>query len=144
MTTKEEKINIALTHSRVLLQHIPHLFVTLGQHGLLYMNRDTQEAFLYPPAPPDMLPITVVNVTGAGDKYVIQYMILSLQSYCSMVGAIMGAISRGQPMGVAIKMGLKAAYLSLMSSDAVSSDLNYDYITLNDNWSNIEPKMYHL
>lgn len=61
-----------------------------------------------------------------------------------MVGAIMGAISQGQPMGVAIKMGLKAAYLSLLSSDAVSSDLNYGYLTLNDEWSNIEPKMYQL
>ena len=56
----------------------------------------------------------------------------------------MGAISQGQPMGVAIKMGLKAAYLSLLSSDAVSSDLNYGYLTLNDEWSNIEPKMYQL
>lgn len=61
-----------------------------------------------------------------------------------MVGAIMGAISQGQPMDVAIKMGLKAAYLSLVSSEAVSSDLNYGYITMNDDWSIIEPKMYQL
>lgn len=56
----------------------------------------------------------------------------------------MGAISQGQPMDVAIKMGLKAAYLSLVSSEAVSSDLNYGYITMNDDWSIIEPKMYQL
>ena len=54
----------------VLSNYVPHIFVKLGKDGVFYASRGQGRVhFLhYPPASPHLLPVSVVNVTGCGDR----------------------------------------------------------------------------
>ena len=53
---------------RPLLKDIPRVFVTLGNRGLLYADRDNGTATHYP-TPTHPAAIKVLSVSGAGDWY---------------------------------------------------------------------------
>ena len=64
----EEKLKEVCYLTRPLLPLVPHLLVSLGKDGMAYLNPDIGEGLLYSPAPPNLLPVDVVSVTGAGDR----------------------------------------------------------------------------
>ena len=63
-----DQVYQVLTFARPLLADIPHLFVTLGKDGLLYISREAGQAKLYATAPPGLLKMEIASVSGAGDR----------------------------------------------------------------------------
>ena len=77
----EEKFNECRQLCPSLLPHIPNVLVSLGRDGLVYARRGEKrkergsqesnggmELLHYPPAASHLLPVSVVSVTGAGDR----------------------------------------------------------------------------
>ena len=66
----EAKLEESKALCSVLSNHVPDIFVKLGKDGVLYASRRQGGVhFLhYPPASPHLLPVSVVNVTGCGDR----------------------------------------------------------------------------
>lgn len=66
----EAKLEESKALCSVLSNHVPDIFVKLGKDGVLYASkRQGGVHFLhYPPASPHLLPVSVVNVTGCGDR----------------------------------------------------------------------------
>ena len=64
----EEKLREVCHLTCPLLPLVPHLLVSLGKDGMAYLSREREGVLLYPPAPPNLLPVDVVSVTGAGDR----------------------------------------------------------------------------
>ena len=84
-------------------------------------------------------PKSVVNVSGAGDWYVMQSSCNNaLSSSLSLVGGIISSVIRGCSMTDAIKTGLLSAYYSLISSQTVEAPPNDE--TILKEWINIKPK----
>jgi fructose-1-phosphate kinase PfkB-like protein len=61
----KDKIDYAVMLSAPLLDCVPHVFVTLGIDGVLYINRE--EVWHYTSGPTHLLPIHIGSVSGAGD-----------------------------------------------------------------------------
>ncbi len=57
-----------------LLAHIPTIAVSLGRDGVLYCSKEEDAAEIeclhYPAASMDKLPVSVLSVSGAGDRQV--------------------------------------------------------------------------
>lgn len=138
VTNINEIIDAVLSLSKPLLYNgVQHLLVTLGNHGLAHLTRE--EALLYPSMPSTWEPKSVVNVSGAGDWYVMQSSCNNaLSSSLSLVGGIISSIIRGCSMTDAIKTGLLSAYYSLISSQTVEAPPNDE--TILKEWGNIKPK----
>jgi pseudouridine-5'-phosphate glycosidase/pseudouridine kinase len=115
----KDKIDYAVMLSAPLLDCVPHVFVTLGIDGVLYINRE--EVWHYTSGPTHLLPIHIGSVSGAGDCF---------------VGGVVGSLVNGKEMNIAIKVGLKAAYDSVTSSDTVSPSINNK---LPKEWNDINP-----
>ena len=67
----EEKFSECKRYCAPLVQHIPHLLVTLGRDGVVHSHRGASGGTLfhhYPPASAQLLPVDAINTTGAGDR----------------------------------------------------------------------------
>ena len=124
-----DKLKMAVNYCHQLLDDIPYILLTLGNRGVLVSTNTVSSGKSYlhfPPARPDLLPVHVSNVTGAGDSF---------------AAAMMSGIVRNYPLVTAVKGGLKAAYLSLHTPEAVSSDLRpeeFSEMSIND-WAKFDP-----
>lgn len=70
----EEKLVYCLKYLPSVVEHVPVVFVKLGCDGVLVAQRNAMSgkgytATHYAPAPERFLPVNVVSVTGAGDRY---------------------------------------------------------------------------
>ena len=77
-----EKLNECRQLCPPLLPHIPNILVSLGKDGLVHAQRreghwegggGEVKLFHHPPAASSLLPVGVVNVTGAGDRCGVQF-----------------------------------------------------------------------
>ena len=71
----EEKLVHCLKYLPSVIENVPVVFVKLGCDGVLVAQRNAMSvkgytATHYAPAPERCLPVSVVSVTGAGDRYV--------------------------------------------------------------------------
>ena len=66
--SRDEKVELSISLSQPIIHHIPHILVTLGRDGVLYISRDEGTGFWYPATPTELNINTVINVTGAGDR----------------------------------------------------------------------------
>lgn len=123
------KLKVAVNYCHQLIDDIPYILVTLGNQGVLVCTNTVSSSKSYlhfPPARSDLLPVHVSTVTGAGDSF---------------AAAMMCGIIRNYPIVTAVKGGLKAAYLSLHTSDAVSLQLrpeDFAEMKIND-WAKFDP-----
>ena len=70
----EEKLAYCLKYLPSVMEKVPVVFVKLGCDGVLVAQRNAvsgkgYSATHYAPAPERFLPVSVVTVTGAGDRY---------------------------------------------------------------------------
>lgn len=124
-----DKLRLTVNLCHQLLDVIPYIFVTLGNQGVLVCtNVSSGKTYLhFPPAAWNLLPVNVVNVTGAGDSF---------------AGAVMSSLVRNYPLDIAINGGLKAAFMSLHAVDAVSPDLRPQEFTERSimQWARFDPE----
>ena len=68
--TLNEKLDECFHYCPVILENISTLFVSLGKHGMLVGQRQSNEVSLkhYPAAPDYLLPVNVISTSGAGDR----------------------------------------------------------------------------
>ena len=68
--TLDEKLEECFHYCPVLLENVPTIFVSLGKDGVLVGQRDISDITMkhYPAAPDHLLPVSVVNASGAGDR----------------------------------------------------------------------------
>ena len=68
--TLDEKLEECFHYCPVLLENVPTIFVSLGKDGVLVSQRDSNEITMkhYPAAPNNLLPVSVANASGAGDR----------------------------------------------------------------------------
>ena len=74
----EEKLAYCLKYLPSVMEKVPVVFVKLGCDGVLVAQRNAvsgkgYSATHYAPAPERFLPVSVVTVTGAGDRYSVAY-----------------------------------------------------------------------
>uniref|UniRef100_A0A1X7VBV0 Carbohydrate kinase PfkB domain-containing protein n=1 Tax=Amphimedon queenslandica TaxID=400682 RepID=A0A1X7VBV0_AMPQE len=113
----EDIINTVLSLSDPLLYNgMQNLLVTLGTHGLMYVTKD--EALLYPSAPSGY-PVSILNVSGAGD---------------CLVGGVISSLLEGHSIDASIKIGLLSAHTSLRSSETVAIPNQTDF----GDWMKVE------
>lgn len=122
-----EVLNVALTLSRPLLEHIHCLIVTLGAKGILVCGEHEAGSVDLQPRrqkkgkqlcavhyPALTLPAEeTVNVSGAGD---------------SLAGAIIAGILKQRDTDCCVRMGLLAARLSLVSQHPIAPTLTLDSV----------------
>ena len=112
-----DKLRTSVIYSHQLLDFIPYILVTLGSDGVLVCRNSLLSGRSYlhfPPATSDLLPVDVINVSGAGDSF---------------AGVMMSCLIRGLSLPTAIKGGLKAAFMSLHTTSAVSRDIRPEEFT---------------
>ena len=67
----EDKLSECMQLVPSLLEHIPNIVVSLGKDGVFYASQQMNGRFLHHPAAvQQLLPATVLSVTGAGDRCV--------------------------------------------------------------------------
>ncbi|XP_026222094.1 pseudouridine-metabolizing bifunctional protein C1861.05-like isoform X1 [Anabas testudineus] len=123
----EERLRVAVTLSRPLLEHLHCLVVTLGADGVLVcgehdagsinmqprkQKRRRRLCALHYPALP-LAAEEIMNVSGAGD---------------SLAGAMMAGILQGRDTDSCVQMGLLAARLSLASPHPIAPTLTIESV----------------
>ncbi|CAL9696895.1 unnamed protein product [Knipowitschia caucasica] len=123
----DEVLELAMTLSRPLLEHLHCLIVTLGPYGVLVCGESKDDSIylqprkfkikrqlgaLYYPAL-NMTDKEIVNVSGAGD---------------SLAGAMIAGMLQGRDVDRCVRMGLLAAQLSLASAHPIAPSLTIDAI----------------
>ncbi|XP_026222279.1 indigoidine_A and YeiC_kinase_like domain-containing protein isoform X1 [Anabas testudineus] len=123
----EERLRLAVTLSRPLLEHLHCLVVTLGADGVLVcgehdagsinmqprkQKRRRRLCALHYPALP-LAAEEIMNVSGAGD---------------SLAGAMMAGILQGRDTDSCVQMGLLAARLSLASPHPIAPTLTIESV----------------
>jgi pseudouridine-5'-phosphate glycosidase/pseudouridine kinase len=107
--------------SRCVVEHVPNIITTLGQHGIAIMRHEgaSTDSFFtsarYVERSPDCKPVlryypapkvdNVVNVSGAGDSF---------------MSGFTAAMLRGHPENVCVNVGFEAARCALHSKSAVA------------------------
>ena len=68
--TLDEKLEECFHYCPVLLENVQTIFVSLGKDGVLVGQRDSSEVTMkhYSAAPDHLLPVSVANSSGAGDR----------------------------------------------------------------------------
>ena len=74
----DEKLAEVQTLIRPLLECVPHVFVTLGSHGVVWGSGGSGQSCLlrHFPVPKCFSYTSVVNVSGAGDRYIVYFIII--------------------------------------------------------------------
>lgn len=116
--TREEKLSRCLQHIPAVVNHIPNLYIKLGCDGVVVAQKDAStrkgySVWHYQAASDHLLPVNVVSVSGAGDSF---------------VGTLASSIIKRCPTDIAIKSGLRAAYMSLLSEAAISENISTDLL----------------
>lgn len=117
--------------SKVIVEEVPVVMVTLGKHGVMLCQRtgmsdlptkgyriektDTMTADIFPAFNPDHPPDRIVSVSGAGD---------------CLAATMIHGIVQGHDPDLCIKAGLMAAQMSLRSYTPVPASITPERVTL--------------
>eukprot|EP00794_Sanderia_malayensis_P012071 gene12071-13315_t len=146
--TEDQVITACIRMSRDILPKVTCLVITLGRFGVLVLRNElcdepfpvkgnmtacNEKAGLisathYPSVNEDIVPdMKIRSVSGAGD---------------SLAGTMIASIIRGDEPHICVKAGLRAAFLSLQTHDAVSDQVIPEKFTVDSvtDWTTLSPR----